>query len=390
MAEPDPFHFDDLDSQWLHRKPGAKWHRYGPEQLNAWVADMDWRPAPVILDRLRNVIDRGDLGYPDWEHGTPMPALFAHRMVTKFGWSFDPAETIEFDDVLQGLQVVLHHTLQPGDAIAYHRPSYPPFHDTFEAAGLAEVDLVGQLTPDGWRWDPEELRSAVRSNPKLKALLICNPQNPTGHCFTRDELTEMAAVANEHDLMIISDEIHADLVYAPGQHIPIASLDAATAARTVTINAASKSFNLAALRWAIVHVGDPKLRAAIKAMPMHLYDTTNGMAVAAAEAAWTVGDEWLAAVLARLDENRHLLGALLKKHFPEVRYSIPEATYLAWLDFRGLDWDDEPGEVARRRGVELFPGTDFGEHGTGWARLNFATSPEMIERIVKRIARRMP
>jgi cysteine-S-conjugate beta-lyase len=107
-------------------------------------------------------------------------------------------------------------------------------------------------------------------------------------------------------------------------------------------------------------------------------------------AAWTEGDEWLAAVVRKLDSNRHLLGELLTKHFPEVGYRVPEATYLAWLDFRSLGWEDEPDEVARRRGVELFAGTKFGEIGRGWARLNFATSAEMIERIVKRIARRMP
>jgi cysteine-S-conjugate beta-lyase len=391
MPEADPFHFEDLDSQWLHRKPGAKWHKHGPEQLNAWVADMDWRPAPVILDKLRNVLDRGDLGYPDWwEHGNGMQALFAQRMAEKFDWMIDPDACIQFNDVVQALQVVLHHRTEPGDAIAYHVPSYPPFHASFESAGLNEVQLEGKLTEDGWRWDLDELRAAAAANPRLKVLLVCNPQNPTGRCFTRDELTEMASIADEHNLLIISDEIHADLVYAPCFHIPIASLSPEVAARTVTITAASKSFNLAALRWAIAHIGPKDLLAELQAVPNHLYGATNLMAVAAVEAAWTAGGPWLDAVVARLDANRFLLRDLLKRYFPEVRYRAPEATYLAWLDFRTLEWDDEPAQVASRRGVELSPGTDFGKIGTGWARMNFATSPEMIERIVKRIARRMP
>jgi cysteine-S-conjugate beta-lyase len=390
MPEPDPFHFDDLDSQWLHRKPGAKWHRYGPEQLNAWVADMDWRPAPVIVDRLRHVLDRGDLGYPDWEESTGLPELFAARMEQRFGWRLDPSETIEFNDVVQALQVVLRHTTTPGDAIAYHVPSYPPFHDSFETAHLDEIRLEARLTEDGWRWDADALRVAAGSNPRLKIVLVCNPQNPTGRCLTRSELVEIVAVAEEHDLLIIADEIHADLVYEPGVHVPIASISPAAASRTVTINAASKSFNLAGLRWAIAHIGPQTLRETLKAQPVHLYGAANMMAIAAVTAAWTEGDEWLAAVVRKLDSNRHLLGELLTKHFPEVGYRAPEATYLAWLDFRSLGWEDEPDEVARRRGVELFAGTKFGEIGRGWARLNFATSAEMIERIVKRIARRMP
>ena len=366
------------------QRSGGKWQKHGPGMLNAWVADMDFDPAPVILARLRAMLDGGDLGYPDWSQGNGMDALFAERMRTRFGWSPDPARCVQFDDVVQGLQVVLRYATSAGDGVAYHVPSYPPFHSSFESAALEEHRLAAHLTPEGWWWRPDDLLRAVRAGARV--LLLCNPHNPTGRCFTAAELSEMAQVACDHDLLVISDEIHADLVYHPNRHIPIASLGSDIAARTVTLTAASKAFNLAGLRWAIAHVGVEELAERLQSQPNHLFGTPNIMGVEAARSAWTEADDWLTAVLARLDANRAVVGHLLAEHLPGVAYHPPEATYLAWLDFRALGLGAEPHEVAAERGVVLSPGTDFGSLGHGWARLNMATAPNVLEAIVRRLA----
>ena len=231
-------------------------------------------------------------------------------------------------------------------------------------------------------FDIAELRDAVRES-GARALLLCHPHNPTGHVFGEAELTALADLAEEHDLLIISDEIHADLTYAPLEHQPVARF---APAHTVTLHAASKAFNLAGLRYAIMHIGPASLRETLINAPDHLYGAANLFGAEATRVAWTEGSEWLAAVLAHLDRQRVLLADLLAEHLPDVRYTPPAATYLAWLDCRALDLGDDPSEEFRRRGVRLSEGPNFGEQGIGHARLNFATSSGVLREIVSLMA----
>jgi cystathionine beta-lyase len=218
-------------------------------------------------------------------------------------------------------------------------------------------------------------------------LLLVNPHNPTGRAFTRDELAGIAEVVVEHDLLVIVDEVHADLVHAPNRHIPFASLGAEVAERTVTITSATKAFNLAGVRCAIGHFGSPTVRAALDAQPKHLLGAVSVLGVEATLAAWTDGDDWLAAVRAHLVSNRDLLAGLLASCLPGVRFSPPDATYLAWLDCRELGLPGDPAEFFRTRaGVELSPGPRCGPGGVGHARLNFATSSDILTDIVDRMA----
>ena len=184
---------------------------------------------------------------------------------------------------------------------------------------------------------------------------------------------------------MISDEIHADLVHDPHRHLPIAALGDDVASRTVTVSSASKAFNLAGLRWAIMHVGHRPTLDAIDALPPHLLGAPNLLGVEATIAAWTVGAPWLEAIRAQLDRNRHRvverLGAI-----PGVELCLPDATYLAWIDARGLQLGVEPHDVIRRAGVELSPGPTFGPNGAGFVRLNFATSADVLEVILDRVA----
>jgi cystathionine beta-lyase len=202
--------------------------------------------------------------------------------------------------------------------------------------------------------------------------------------FSIDEQLALVALAERHDLLIVADEIHADLTYAPHRHRPIALL---APERTITIHAASKAFNLAALRYAVMHIGSPTVRERVLGAPSHLYGAPNLFGAEAARVAWAEGDEWLDAVVAHLDRQRVLVAELLAEHLPSVVYTPPAATYLAWLDCRALGLGDDPSVEFRRRGVRLSEGPNFGSEGLGHARLNFATSSTVLGQIIAAMAR---
>jgi cysteine-S-conjugate beta-lyase len=381
----DPFGLDDLDVERLKARPGTKWHFPGG-RLAAWVADMDFPIAPAIRDRLLELAAT-DVGYPDWPvvGRSTLPERFADRMAARFDWTPRVDRLHELADVMQGVSVAIHHLTSPGDAIVLHMPAYHPFLGTIAAAGRRVVEVPAELHDGAWRFDHDELDARLTVDP-ARMLLLCHPQNPTGHVFTRAELEQLAELAVRHDLVVVSDEVHGELVHPPHHHIPFASLDPDVAARTVTVTSASKPFNLAGLRWAILHAGAEPLHAALTALPHHYFGAPNLMGVAATEAAWSDGDEWQRAVASRLDFNRSYLSELLAAHLPSVRYAVPDATYLAWLDFRALDLGDDPSVTMRERGVELSAGPRFGPQGVGFARLNFATSARVLERIVAAMA----
>nr|WP_184944449.1 aminotransferase class I/II-fold pyridoxal phosphate-dependent enzyme [Planomonospora venezuelensis] len=344
---------------------------------------MDFPVAPAISEALARRA-RGDLGYPGWldrPGSGPLAEAFAARMDHRYGWRPDPGHVRSFSDINQALQVVLHVAAAPGDEVAVHVPAYPPFLGT-----LAEMDRPALTVPmepagDSWGFDTAALAARLAAG-RCRVLLLVNPHNPTGRAFTREELTALAELAERHDLLVISDEIHADLVHAPGGHIPFATL---LPERTVTLTSATKAFNLGGIRCSVAHVGPPALRAALEAQPTHLYGAAHVFGVEATVAAWRHGDDWLAEARAVLDRNRRLIAERL----PEgVGYRVPDATYLAWLDFTALGPAEDPAAFLEREArVMLSAGPLFGPGGEGFARLNFATSGPVLSEILDRIAR---
>lgn len=385
----DPYGLDSLSLVDLRRRPGVKWASV-EGRLAAWVADMDFPVAPAIRDRLL-ALAMTDVGYPDWPHvaRSPLPERFAARMAERFAWTPDVDRLLEVADVMQGVQLAVHHLTSPGDGIVLHMPAYHPFLGTIAATQRRVVEVPARLVDRAWAFDHDELDNRLAGEP-ARMLLLCHPHNPTGHVFARAELERLAEIAARHDLVVVSDEIHADLVHPGHEHVPFASLGPAVADRTVTVTSPSKAFNLAGLRWAIVHAGDGRLHDALRALPEHYLGAPNVMAVAATDAAWSDGDGWQRAVRERLDANRRLLAALLDEHLPGVGYAVPDATYLAWLDLRALGLDGDPAAVMATRGVELSPGPRFGVGGAGFARLNFATSSDVLRSIVVAMAAGAP
>ncbi len=375
----DLFGLRSLDPAMLASTPGVKWQAH-PGRLAAWVADMDFPIAPAISERLSALVARGALGYPNWGP-TPSPAgrLFVERMNSRWGWSPDIERVHDVADVLQGVRIAIELLTEPGDPIALHTPAYHPFLNSLREMDRRIVELpVGADRLD----EVESIIAAQR--PRL--LILCHPHNPTGHRFRRRELERLAEIAEAAELVVVSDEIHSDLVYDDPSdaetHVPFASVSEWAARRTVTVTSASKAFNLAGLRWAVMHVGYAELEQRLRSFPDHFFGAPNLIAVEAAVAAWTDGGDWLSAVMGVLDENRRSLADLLGRHLPGARYTPPEATYLAWIDCSHLGEGEAPRDIFRERGVEVSPGPQFGREGSGHVRLNMATSPFMLERIV--------
>lgn len=373
----------DPPIEWLRAKRGVKWHRPGADTLPAWVADMDFPVAEPIVEAIRAVVDRGDLGYPDWP-GHPLAHAFAARMEARHGWAPDPGHVRGITDLIQALQLVLHLATEPGDGVIAHVPNYPPFLATLSTMHRPLLAAPISAQGDTWRWDAERLRrDAARG--RARVLLLVNPHNPSGRAFTRAELEQFAALADELDLLVVSDEIHAELVHDPARHIPFASLSPATARRTVTVTSATKAFNIAGLRTAVAHVGPPELRRRWDAEPPDLYGAVNVLGVEATLAAWRDGDDWLARLQAHLADRRDRVGKWVDGT-DGVEWRPPEAGYLAWLDCAGLALPAPAGEWFRRHAaVELSAGPEFGPGNEGCVRLNFATSGAVLDEILARM-----
>lgn len=378
--------FDALDEDWLRRKPGIKWQRFGEGVLPAWVADMDFPVPAVVRQALVDVVDGGDLGYPDWRGGSPLREAFASRMAVRYGWEPDPGRVRELTDIIQGLQLSLHLASAPGDGVAIHTPSYPPFLSSIEAMGRRLVPLPMEDTPAGWRFDAERAESAI-ADARCRVLVLVNPHNPTGRVFRREELVALAEIADRHDLVVVADEVHAELAYPPHAHLPFAGIGPEVARRTITLTSATKAFNLAGIRCAVAHLGPDEVVAARNAAPSELFGQPSNLSVAATLAAWRDGGPWAASVLDYLRRNRDALAAGLAARLPAVGHHPPEGTYLAWLDVRALGLGPDPAaRVLEQAKVAVGRGRDFGPGAEGFVRVNFATSRALLSELLDRLA----
>jgi cysteine-S-conjugate beta-lyase len=377
--------FDALSEPVLRARSGEKWQQYGPEALPLWVADMDFEAAAPIRRRLARALSVGDLGYPQYAPATRLPDLAAARMRERFGYGVPRTQIELVSEVVQAMHVSLVQLTQPGDGVITQTPIYPPFLGVIKEHGRTLLANELRRGPEGYALDLDDLRAKAK---QAKLLLLCNPHNPTGRAFRREELEAIAAIACEHDLFVISDEIHADLVFTPHRHIPFASLGEDAASRTITLYAASKAFNIAGLRCAVAIFGTPELKKRFNQFPRHLRGGLNGPGILATEAAWTHGDPWLADVLAYLRANRDFVADFVKRELPGVVHHAPEATYLAWLDCRVLKLAPTPHEFFLKQArVALSEGPNFGEPGVGFVRLNFATSRAILVRALEQMAK---
>ena len=381
---------DDIDLDCFGRaelaaRRGEKWAIGPAGTIPMWVADMDFPIAPPIRRVLEEAIATGDLGYPMSSLEPSLASTFAGWTKSRHGLSLEPEWVVVTTDVVQAIYFAIDALSAPGDGVVTLTPAYPPYFLALEEKSRRMVAHDLAVRDGVYRFDAGALRGLVaREKPRL--LLLCNPHNPTGRVFDRAELTELATIVVEADLVVIADEIHGDLVYPGATHIPIASLGDEIARRTITLSSASKTFNLAGLRCAVAACGCEELAARLRATPKRQRGRANNLGILAAITAWQEGTPWLDAVIAHLVANRDRLTGMLAG-FDEVACIPPQATYLAWLDMRRTGLGDDPAKaLADGCRVTLMSGGEFGPAGRGHARLNFATTTAVLDEALARIA----
>jgi cystathionine beta-lyase len=369
----------------LRERRGTKWTKHGPDILPAWIADMDFTLAEPIREAIAWSAEHSALGYERSEDQTELFEAASRWIASRHGWAPDPGTFAPLSDIIQGMLVAIHAFSEPGDGVIVHGPIYPPFLTSIAALGRRVVDnrLVDACGPAAL--DLDGLRVAAR-DPRTRLLLLCNPHNPSGRVFRRDELEAIAAIALDGDLIVIADEVWMDVVYPGARHIPFANLGPDVASRTVTLTSATKAFNLGGVRCAVAIFGSPALRVRFDVLPARLRSVPNVLGLRATIAAWRHGGPWLEAVLRQLDENRRFLARFVRDRLPSVRHRTPEGTYLAWLDFgHSRATPTAAAFLLERARVALSDGAEFGGAVT-CARLNFATTPAILAEICERIA----
>ena len=345
----------DFTDDEARRALPEKWGAVAPDVLPAWVAEMDFAPAPEITAALHEAIDIGMVGYPAFGWGGELGEAYAGFAQRQFGQAVDPGIVHPVVDVTAGVRVALDVLSEPGPMIM-PVPAYAPQLAIAEVTGRERVDLV--VDPDAERAEIDLDRLDALFAAGARTLLLTQPHNPWGRVFSRAELEGIRDVVVRHGARVISDEIHAPLVLPGAEHLSYLAIDG-THDHAIAVVAASKAFNTAGLRCAQVLVPDEVARKQLQGAPMVRNDSWSPMGVVAAVAAYTHGDAWLDALRSRLDANRTLLTDLLADHLPEARMRRPEATYLAWIDLRAYGHDD-PAAVALERGrVRLAPGHDY-------------------------------
>ena len=366
-----------------------KWTRYGDDVIPLWVADMDFPSAEPIVRALHHRIDHRIYGY------TRAPQALRHvicsRLKTLYGWDIKGEDIIFLPGLVVGLNLATHVFSAPGEGILVQPPVYHHFISDTIHHGRVLNDPPLVQKKENYEIDFSIFEKAITD--RTRVFLLCNPHNPVGRVFRRDELEKMAEICLRRNVIICSDEIHCDLLYPGYRHIPMATLGAEVANHTVTLMAPSKTFNLAGLDFGFAIIQNPTLRRKWQAFSQGLIPGVNIMGHVAALAAFKEGQEWLDQVLQYLTANRDFLAHTLKEKLPEIRMTRMEGTYLAWLDCREAGIPGNPFEFFLREGkIALNDGSEFGRGGQGFVRLNFAcprkTLTEALDRMVFAMRRR--
>lgn len=368
----------------LRERTSEKWREYPDDVLPLFVAETDFPLAPEITKSLQRALDAGDTGYV--ASRTPVASSYAAFAQRRFGWDVDPTRVRTTADVSMGIVEILRRVTQPGERVVVMPPIYPPFYDLVAEAGAEVVRVPLRDSGTAWEMDLDGIRAALDDG--ATAILLCNPHNPTGTVHRRDALTALGELAEEFGAAVVSDEIHAPLAQPGTGFTPF--LDAGDAARRVgyAVVSASKAFNLAGLKCALMVTAIDETSAVVRGLPVEVEWRTGQFGLLAAVAAFSEeSDPWLDGLLRTLDANRLLVEDLLASRLPQAKYRIPDAGYLAWIDLSGLGWGDAPARrILKDARVALSAGSTFGVEGAGHVRLNFGTSPEIITEAVERIA----
>lgn len=378
------FDFDTVPSRL--GTDSQKWQKYaGRDILPLWVADMDFRSPPAIIDALQRRVADGIFGYARPVKSTVDAVVNA--LASRYGWSIDPAWIVWLPGLVCGLNVTAQAFAAPGEEVLCLAPVYPPFMTAPKNSGRVSVTVPFILNSAAARWeiDWDALERAV--TPRTKLFFLCNPHNPIARVFRRDELVRIADFCARHDLLLCSDEIHCDLILDSAlPHLPTAMVAPDHAARTITLMAPSKTYNVPGLGTSFAIIPDSALRARFVRATAGIVAEVTCLGFTACEAAYRDSEPWRKALLATLRFNRDHLFATLEKSLPGVRIEAPiEATYLAWLNVADLGLAD-PIAHFESHGVGLSDGAFFGAPRSDYVRLNFGCPRATLDEALRRMA----
>ena len=363
-------------------RSSLKWTRYPEGVLPLFVAEMDYPVSERIREAIIERVSTSDLGYID--SAGPLADAFAGFAQRRWDWSLDPASVRVATDVSVGIVESLRHGIAPGSPVVVTSPVYPPFFELVEEAQLPLVDVPMVERAEGWTLDLEGIEDAFIAG--SRAMLLCNPHNPLGVPHDRETLAELAMIAARYGVLVISDEVHAPLTHHGAVFTPFAVVANIVGARSITVTSASKGWNMAGMKCALMVPSDADALVILDSFPQEVASRTSILGLHANVAAYGA-DEWLDATITRIMHNDALLASLLRRKLPVVRYRRPTATYLGWLDFRDLGFGLDPAErVLQDAQVALNSGPTFGAAGRGRARINFACDPSVLEEAVERMA----
>lgn len=367
----------------LRRRSSTKWRAYPADVLPLFVAETDFPLAETITQTLRTAVELGDTGYTPPSPG--LGAAFAGFAARRFGWDVDPSRVRSTGDVMMGVVELLRATLSPGDRVVITPPVYPPFSMCVAEAGGVVASVPLRRTDDAWHLDLAGIDQSLAAG--ARAVLLCNPHNPTGTVHSADTLRELAEIAARHGAAVISDEIHAPLVHAPNVFTPFLAASSTAARVGFAVTSASKAFNLAGLKCALM-ISAAEGPAAVVAGLVPEVEWRTGLfgALAGVAAFDEASDSWLDALMSTLDRNRHMLVGLLAEHLPAAHYRVPDAGFLAWINLSAYDLGAAPAAATLNGArVALNEGTTFGTEGAGYVRLNFGCAPEVLRDAVARM-----
>jgi len=357
-----------------------KWDRR-PDLDPFWVADMDFASAPEIIKALQERVSHGVFGYPV-PHDDLTGALLAY-FAQRHASTVDAESIVHLGGLVPALSLAGRAFAAPGDALLTCTPVYPPFLGVHKDSGLELITVPHRQHDARWSFDWDALDAAV--TPRTRVFILCNPQNPLGRCFSREEVIRLAEFCEIHELVLIADEIHCDLVLdeEATPFFTCLNLPGHLAARTVVLQAPSKTYNIAGLGYSFAVIPDDSLRRKFTQAKGHILPEINCLSYYAAEAAYRHGEPWRQNLLAYLRGNRDLIATFVHDEIPGLIVPRIEATYLAWLDFRPLGIRDPAGLLEEKAGLYLSDGAFF--NGPGHARLNFGCPRAALQDALKRI-----
>ncbi len=374
--------FDDVIDR--RDSESLKWHTYESDVLPMWVADMDFSAPRPVIDALHARVAHGIFGYA--MHPLTLAEVICERLEWLYRWRISPDWISFVPGVVPAFNLAIRSTAKPGGELLIQTPVYPPFLKAAANSGMAACMQELTRAPDGfYKVDPETFNNSIDSD--TCAFLLCNPHNPVGRVFTRSELALMAETCLRHRIVIISDEIHCDLIFSGHSHTPIASISPEIAVQSITLMAPSKTFNIAGLECAFAIIPDAEMRRKFEASRAGLVPGVNILALEAGLAAYRAGQPWLAALLRYLERNRDFTAGFVKDHLPGITMTRPEGTFLAWLDCRSAGLPSKPAKFFLKNArVALNEGSNFGPGGNGFVRLNFACPRALLAEGLERMA----